>query len=179
MKTLSIIVLALFLVSCSSKNLTRGKAAELIQPKYPRNIDWPIFTTDPKDVIKFLPTKLEEEGYVIIKEKIVEGGWRRPYIFFTDKSKSYLLETPEYDRSSGIQRVKVAEQYFSEITGVRMVKDGQKAIVEYSVINKNVTPFAQVSALKIVPTENCKAYFALYDDGWRLIDKFDPDFKGE
>lgn len=176
MKVLSFIVAAFLLVSCGSKKLTREKAAELIKAEYPRTIDWDIYTADPKHAARALDTKLEEEGYITLKRKQTLAEMGSPFIFFTDKAKPYLLETPEKDKKIDIQKVKLAEQHFNEITGMQILKNDKKAIVEYTVVYKNVTPFVAISNLKIEPKVDKKAYFALYDDGWRIVDKPDLDF---
>lgn len=176
MRILSFIVVALLLISCGSKKLTREKAAELIKAKYPRTIDWDVYTADPKHARWVLESKLEQDGYVTLKTKQTFAEIGDPFIFFTDKAKPFLMDTPEKDKKYHIQKVKLAEQHFDEITGMQLLKNDQKAIVEYTLVYKNVSPFVAISTLKIVPKENRKAYFALYDDGWRLVDKPDLDF---
>ncbi|MFX1705731.1 hypothetical protein PV783_17315 [Chitinophaga sp. CC14] len=176
MKTLSFIVAAILFISCGSKKLTREHAAELIKAKYPVTIDWDIYTADPDHAARALDTKLEQEGYITLKRKQTLAEMGTPFIFFTDKAKPYLMETPEKDKKIMVQKVKLAEQHFGEITGMQMLKNDKKAIVEYTYVYKNVTPFVAISNLKIEPKESRKAYFALYDDGWRIVDKPDLDF---
>ncbi|MFB6457066.1 hypothetical protein ACE38W_17480 [Chitinophaga sp. Hz27] len=176
MKALSILVLGLFLVSCGSKKLSREKAAELIQARYPYTIDWNIYTANPEEAAKLIDTDLEKEGFVTVKHKVSYEELGSPIVTFTDKSKPFLLETSEKDKKIHMQRVKLAEQHFDAITGMRLLKNDTKAIVEYTLVYKNVSPFVPISTLKIEPKLNRKAYFALYDDGWRIVEQPDLDF---
>ncbi|MEC5143206.1 hypothetical protein [Chitinophaga sp. 212800010-3] len=176
MRTLLLILAIAFLSACSSKKLGREQAAEIIKKAYPRTIDWDIYTADPQSAAKALNTKLEQDGYIIIQKKQSLADIGNPFISFTEKSKPYLMETPEKDKAINVQKVKLAEQHFKEVTGMQLLSNDKKAIVEYTVIYQNVTPFVPLSTLKIEPELKRKAYFALYDDGWRIVEKPDIDF---
>src|SRR5690606_8387929 len=92
-----------------------------------------------------------------------------PIIQFTDKARLYLLETSEKDKSYKIQKVKVADEDITEVTGVQMSGDGKTATVEYSVSYKNVTDFAALlPKTDFTKPATKRAEVALYDDGWRL-----------
>ncbi|SJZ68073.1 hypothetical protein SAMN04488128_1011173 [Chitinophaga eiseniae] len=164
------------LMACGTKKLTREQAAELIKKAYPNTVDWNIYTADPQEAAKALDTKLEAEGYITIQRKQSLAEIGNPFIFFTEKSKPFLLPTPEKDKELKIQKVKLAEQHFNRVTGMQLLKNDKKAIVEYTVVYKNVSPFVPLSTLEIEPELKRKAYFALYDDGWRIVDKPDMDF---
>ncbi|RAJ80107.1 hypothetical protein CLV59_105214 [Chitinophaga dinghuensis] len=176
MRTLLFILAIASLTACSSKKLSREQASEIIKKAYPRTIDWDVFTADPQVAAKALSTQLEQDGYITIQRKQTLSEMGNPFISFTEKSKPYLLATPEKDKAYKIQKVKLAEQHFNSITGMQLLSNDKKAIVEYTVVYKNVTPFVPISTLKIEPELKRKAYFALYDDGWRIVEKPDMDF---
>ncbi|QJB29912.1 hypothetical protein HF329_00750 [Chitinophaga oryzae] len=176
MRTLLFILTVAIFSACSSKKLSREQASELIKKAYPRTVDWDIYTADPQTAAKALDTKLEQDGYITIQRRQSLSEIGNPFISFTEKAQPFLLATPEKDKDIKVQKVKLAEQHFKEITGMQLLSNDKKAIVEYTVVYKNVTPFVPISTLKVEPELKRKAYFALYDDGWRILEKPDMDF---
>jgi len=179
-------ILCLFITiyaSCSSSGLSREKAFAIIQKEmgYPKVSDWEIFTGDPKHAQKFLEAGLEQQGYGVVRktERLMDMG--KPYITLTEKSKEFWLPTKEEDKKYAIQLVRIAEETLVAVTGVKMLSSGKKAIVEYTTEFKKVTPFAALLPVPVTPDKaNAnKAYFSLYDDGWRLEQKPDMDFMVE
>ena len=171
MQTTFYALIALLLVSCGSQQLTKEKAAEIISQKYPKTIDWEVFTADPKHAARALESKLEDEGYITITktQSLTDAG--KPFISFTDKAGPYLLSVTDKDKEYSIQRVKVGELHFKEITDIQEQADGQQAIVEYTVENLHTTPFAQLSHYKLEGVKKEQAKFALTDDGWKMVEK--------
>lgn len=175
-KVLYLILVTVFVTSCSSNKFTREKAAELIKKNYPQVSDWDIYCGDPQFAKKVLDTDLEKDGYLTVKrtQKFSEIG--QPWIIFMDKAKPYFLTTPPEDKKSEIQKVKVADIEFREVTGMKLLADNKKAIVEYTALYKNITPFAILSKVDDKKELRRTAYFSLYDDGWREEKKPDLDF---
>lgn len=162
-----------FFTACSSDKLDRGKALKLIQDKklYPKVIDYEIYTADPVEAKKMLDAGIEKEGIVTVQrtQGLMDIG--EPIILFTNKAKPYLLPISSEDRKSKVQRVKIADEDLEGITGVQLLESEKKAVVEYRTSYKNITPFSLLISLKSGQTNTHKAYFSLYDDGWRLVTK--------
>jgi hypothetical protein len=163
------------LTACSNdnKNLSREEAMNLLkrQTSYPKVVDYEIFCGDPAFAKKVLDAGLEEQGLLTVQrtQKLSEVG--SPMIQLSAKAEPYLLPTPEKDKSINIQRVKLAEEQLKEVTGIKMMDDGKSAVAEYTTTYKNVTPFSWLVNTDFSKEDAHEAYFALYDDGWRLEKK--------
>ncbi len=174
-------VFAIALSSCSSSELSRPNALELIKKeyKYPITTDWAIFTGDPAHAKKLLDAGLEQEGYVVVQrtQKMKDTG--KPWISFTDKATQFLLPIKEEDKKYAIQKVRTGEEDIIAITGIKMLSKGRKAVVEYTTQYEQLTPFAVLAHLQANKPNTRTAYFSLYDDGWRVERKPGLDFMGE
>lgn len=165
------------LTACSddNKELGRDEAMNLIkqQTSYPKVIDYDIFCGDPEFARKVLDAGLEEQGLLTVQrtQKFSEIG--SPIIQLSAKAEPYLLPTPEKDKSINVQKVKLAEEQLKEVTGIKMMDDGKSAVAEYTTAYKNVTPFSSLVNTDFSKENTHQAYFALYDDGWRLEKKKD------
>jgi hypothetical protein len=88
--------------------------------------------------------------------------WFIVAISITETGKPYLIQ-----ENSGSYTVNLWETDINEITGIQEMQENKTTVVNYSISNKNITPFGEifndcnVSASK---TSN----FSLYDDGWRI-----------
>jgi hypothetical protein len=60
------------------------------------------------------------------------GDIGSPLIDFTDKAKAYLLPTPQDDKASKIQKVKLADEELVEVTGIKTGQSGKDATVCHS-----------------------------------------------
>jgi hypothetical protein len=87
---------------------------------------------------------------------------------FTDKAKPYLLSTPEAYKKSLIQKVKIADEDLVDVSGIHMNEGDKNAVAEYTTSYKNVNDFAPLVNKDYKKQETKKAYFVLYDDGWKL-----------
>lgn len=158
--------------ACSSDKLDRDKALQLIQEKklYPKVISYNVFTADPIYARRMLDAGLESSGLLTVQrtQKLIDVG--KPIIAFTDKAKPYLLPTPEEDREDNIQLIKIADEELEDIIGVQLLDGDKQAVVEYKTSYKNITPFSTLSRLRLNEKNIHKAYFSLYDDGWRVKD---------
>lgn len=160
------------LTACSNdnKNLSREEAMNLLkqQTTYPKVVDYDIFCGDPAFARKVLDAGLESQGLLTVQrtQKLNELG--KPIIELSPKAEPYLLPTPEKDKSINIQKVKLAEEQLKEVTGIKMMDDGKSAVAEYTTNYKNITPFSSLVNTDFSKEDTHQAYFALYDDGWRL-----------
>jgi len=163
------------LTACSNdnKDLNREEAMNLLkqQTEFPKVVDYDLFCGDPVFARKVLDAGLETQGLLMVQrtQKISDVG--KSIIQLTDKAQPYLLPTPEKDKSINIQKVKLAEEGLKEVTGIKVLDDGKSAVVEYTTAYKNVTPFAALVDTDFKKEQTRQAYFAFYDDGWRLEKK--------
>lgn len=172
MKKLAIFVTiyTVILGGCTSKELSREEAFRLIQQgkRYPQLLDYDIYCGDPQHAKKVIDVGLEAQGLVTVQRTQKLGEIGSPLIHFTDKAQSYLLATSESDKSSNIQKVKLADEELVEVTGIKTGQSGKDAVAEFTTAYKNLTPFSVLVPANFKQQATRKANFALYDDGWRL-----------
>ncbi len=150
----STIILSIFfllIVGCTSnKELSREEAFQLLQQskQYPQLIDYDIYCGDPQQAKKVVDAGLESSGLLTVQRTQKLGDAGSPLIHFTDKAQAYLLPTPESDKSSNIQKVKLADEELVEVTGIKTGQSGKDAVVEYTTTYKNLTPFSV-----LIPTD--------------------------
>ena len=169
MKTVSVLGLAiLFLASCSQVKLEKEEAASVIRAAkdYPKVYEYEINMTDPASAKKLLDAGLETEGLVTVDrtQKLKDAG--QPIVHFTEKAKPYLIRIdPKYDN---VQVVKVADIDLGEITGIQVLENEKSATVEYTLVYKNITPFAKLIVRDLTKPEIQRARLSLFDSGWKL-----------
>lgn len=88
--------------------------------------------------------------------------WTSVEVSLTEIGNKYLVQKKE----SSFE-VNLWETDINEITGIQEMKDQKTATVEYTISNKNITPFGSVFSDKNKVRQK-SAYFSLYDDGWRI-----------
>ena len=177
---------AIFLVSCSNKNLSRGQAAELIS----RSLKLPEvktvelrksfvkkFWSDPSSMpavfagnaneyseAKTKLDELEAKGLISVGEtkEHRNGGGNFLYatVKLTDAGRKYLVKETDF-----AYQVKTGEIVFGEVTGVQIHEQFKVAEADYTLKWANMTPFG--SSVSTQPI-NRKASFGLFDDGWRI-----------
>lgn len=88
--------------------------------------------------------------------------WTSVKVSLTDEGKKYLVQD---NGKSYI--VKLWETDINEITGIQEMKEAKIAKVDYTISNKNITPFGEIFNDKNQITIR-SVNFSLYDDGWRI-----------
>lgn len=170
-------VLLILLTACTlsgcleNKNeLNREEAMTMIKEEagFPKVIDYDIFCGDPEFARKVLDEGLEDKGFLTVQRRQKLSDVGKPIIQFSDKAEPYLLPTPGKDKSINVQKVKLAEEALKEVSGIKMTDGGKSAVAEYTTTYKNVTPFSALVNTDFKKEDTHQAYFALYDDGWRL-----------
>ncbi len=158
------------IAGCTSKELSREEAFKLLQQgkHYPQLLDYDVYCGDPQHAKKVIDAGLESIGLLTVQRTSKLGEAGSPLIHFTDKAKSYLLPTPESDKSSNIQKVKLADEELVEVIGIKTGESGKDAVVEFKAAYKNLTPFSVLVSTNFKQQPTRKANFALYDDGWKL-----------
>ncbi len=175
MKILTFVLLSAFLVSgCNSKEeLSREKAFSLINEamKFPRVIDYDVYSSDPEFAKMAIDKGLEKEGLVIVQRTQKLGDVGKPLVEFTSKAQPYLQPTSKKDKAIHVQKVKLADEDLVGVTGIKITEDGKQAVAEYTTAYKNVSGFSALTDVNFNKTAIHKANFTLYDDGWRLEKK--------
>ncbi|EOR96271.1 hypothetical protein ADIARSV_0506 [Arcticibacter svalbardensis MN12-7] len=182
MKKLLIPLICLLIAGCSSKELTREQALELIrlELKYPKVLDYDLYAGDPKYGRNVLDAGLEKEGYVKVNRTVKLGEMgTKPIVEFTHKAEPYFLPTSAKDKKIQIQKVKIADVELTAVTGLKMVNDNKNAVAEYTTTYKNLTPFSILINKKLEPVNTHKAYLSLYEDGWRIEKNPGMEFLGK
>lgn len=175
MKILTAVFVTAFLIGgCTSKEeLSREEASSLIKEamKYPRVIDYDVYSSDPEFAKMAIDKGLEKEGLVTVQRTQKLGDVGKPLVQFTSKAQPYLLSTPEKEKAIHVQKVKLADEDLVEVTGITIMEDGKQAVAEYTTAYKNVSGFSALTDINFNKTATHKANFTLYDDGWRLEKK--------
>ncbi len=94
--------------------------------------------------------KHEDNGLVWVFKSAVLTNEGKKYFVSEDDSK-YIIKSSDID--------------FGEITGIQTNEQFKSAHVNYTLIRKNISPFAKRISQSPI---NKQATFVLYDDGWRL-----------
>lgn len=169
------VIVCLLAVGCSSNELSREQAFEMIKSNYPKMRDIEIYIADPGFAKRLLDAGLETDGYVTVQrtQKLADVG--EPLVQFTEKAQEFLL--PEEKTSeSWKKKALLFEEDIVEVTGIKRSQDNTKAVVEYTTKYTKTSPFIALTKIEPEKTTTRKAYFALYDDGWRLEEKPGADF---
>ena len=172
-KVIIIFLIASLIGGCNSKKeLSKEEASKIIKQenKYPRVIDYEIYCSDPVYVKKVIDAGLEQQGLVTVQRNQQLKDVGKPLIEFTDKAKPYLLPTSDEDKKTDIQKVKIADEELVDVTNIQTMEDGKKAIAEYTTAYKNISGFSALTKINNQSATH-KAYFSLFDDGWKLEKK--------
>jgi hypothetical protein len=157
----------LVLHSCSNGTLTEGKAAEILQVRYPKNRTSNIQISN-RGLSPFVSQELkfmESRGlatYTFIPPGTPGYGC---YGQLTQNGAKYL------DRviSNEFVSMVIAKIGFDKITGIREIPQQNAAEIDYTETVTEITPIGEMySDLKMGQTYSQKAVFVKYGDGWRL-----------
>ncbi|MET4082960.1 hypothetical protein ABIB40_002927 [Pedobacter sp. UYP30] len=168
----NLLIFALLIVSCKSNETLDSKTAlELIQKgkEYPKVVDYEIYTADPQEAKRMLDLGSEKSGMLKVQLTQASKDIGEPFITFTDKASLYLLPQTADDKGSKVQRVKVAEEVVNAVTNIDIQEDGKSAVVTYEISFKNLTPFSELSRMKLDRTRSLKANLIFDDKEWSLV----------
>lgn len=187
-----LIISVLFLssiVGCSQGNdLSRSMAKDLIlsNSEYPKEITMKILveysTQAPSLPIETYANELKRLGGLanaeISKQQDSFAGLLTHTtikVTLTDKGKKYIRGETESGGSRTWLPVLLYTASFGEVTGLMFMNEEKtSAVAEYTELNEP-SPFALIEeilyqgAYKQPETVNKKAYFQMYDDGWRVV----------
>lgn len=168
--------------SCTSNELTRSKAEQLIKEKfqYPRDMSFQACTTrvavsnDPGYAHRIALyndyfNRLQDIGVLTYTTDLsVVPGFTTFLAKFTDKGNPFVAG-PEKQGSTGVSErlvdVKIGYLSFDKITGIVEQKVFNITEVQYTE-KVELTPFGQI--LDMQQVFNKTATFTKYDDGWRI-----------
>jgi hypothetical protein len=170
--TIIVSIFYVLIVACSSnKELTREEAFRQIQQgkHCPQLLDYDIYCGDPQYAKKVVDAGLEAQGLLTVQRAQKLGDIGSPLIQFTEKAGPYLLPTPESDKSSNIQKVKIADEDLVEVTDIKTGQSGKGAVVEFTTGYKNLTPFSVLVPADFKQHQTRRANFALYDAFLRTL----------
>lgn len=175
MKKLSIAILSLVLIGCSSNELNREKAKEMIEIEfgfpYVETVKLKSATRQ-KDINGRLK-ELLNDGYISINYLRSNSFGGSDRIKLTDKGKIYFLEKKngQFIMASNEMRIK-------EVSGIKFNENKTSAKVEYIAERYNVTPFGRDKYYNYNngDTKKGNLTFEKYDDGWRVLNG--NNFKG-
>ena len=165
-------VLPILFAGCGAKQPSKPEAAQLLQEKYPRIIDLPVYAGDPKSAILLQDAGLDAEGYVTTK-KTKKLGDTTGWVSFTEKAAPYLLETAVEDRRHHIQKVKAGEEQLADVIAVEQDGADQTATVLYTT-RIATTPFGKLIKLSNGAVKQHRVALIRYDDAWHLQEKAAP-----
>ena len=173
-KALMILLLpCLLMAGCGSKKLDKKIVFGLLQKQipFPRTLDYDIYCSDPEYAHRLLNAGLEKDGLVNVqqKQKLIDVG--NPLISFTEKAQPYLLPTPEKDRASEVQKVKLADEELTEILSIQENEANKTAVVEYTTAYKNISPFSTLVNIDFKVPKKHTIYLSLHDDQWHIQKK--------
>lgn len=166
-KNTLLLITSLLILSCSDK-LDRDKASEIIIKHYeypntetvtiPTYIKYSkLFSDLQKDIADSLLTQeISGRGFGVygIMQATV-------HLELTEKGKKYVDDTTD-------NSVILNERVFKEITGIKFLDKETKAIIDFTAIRKNITPFGEHRDYKDGDEVKYSIPFSLYDDGWRI-----------
>ena len=157
------------LSSCKSGNLGREEINRLLLEgkAYPKVVEYRIFCGNNETAEEMHNLGLDRQGLVVVQLKHTLDDVGRPLINFTEKAKPFLLKTPRVHESIDVQYVKLADEYFGEVTNVTTNAKGDRAEVEFTTSLKNKTPFIDMSKENRDDIQTRITYFSLTSDGWK------------
>jgi hypothetical protein len=161
--------LLVFTAGCGTEQLSKPEVAKILQQKYPRVIDLPIYAGDPKIAVRLQDAGLDAEGYVTTR-KTKKLGDTTGWVSFTEKAMPFLLETPADDRRHNIQNIKAGEEQLAEIISVQQEETDKTATVVYTT-RISTTPFGKLIKLSDGAVKQRSATLIRYEDTWHLKEK--------
>ena len=169
----SFAIIAIIMIACNTNTLDRQTAIDLItkEYQYPKVLEHSVFCNDPVHLQRILKTDLEDQGFVILKRTRKLKDFKSPLITFTETAKPYFLHVSIEEKEIDVQKLKIADEDFLEITDLKINDGGRNAVVDYKTIYKNITPMEALLAKPLPSEVQRQAYFSLTDKGWIIIEK--------
>lgn len=164
--SISILLMLAVCAGCSTKELDRTEAKELITAyyEYP-NVEVLVFNSLMGYASEY--SWLLEEGYLFghrdaFHMQITQAG--KPYEFPSCNGNGWCFAT-------NMRR-------FKEVTGIKYENpDKSKAVIEFTVERYNITPFGKQKKFTEGETVSYHVVVERYDDGWRITTPKEKNYK--
>jgi hypothetical protein len=163
------------LLGCNSNKLTRIKAKNLLVEAFglpksesveiKKKYDY-MLNSWPKEMLYALQSKgliaLVDTMEVAVAED--STGRAEPYkiVKLTDEGKKYLIED---DVLAGYYNLRSCDVAFGEVTGIQFQEHDKVAVVSYTIIRSNISPFGNNL---LQGTDVQTATLSLESDGWKI-----------
>ncbi len=121
---------------------------------------------------------LTTQGLVTAKLTPTTDDIGKPILFFTEKAEPYLLATSDTLKSFYYQKVKVADEVFGEVLRIQYDKVARRAIITYTTVLTNMTPFAPLVRYDLNAMRVRETSFIQTKNGWqweKKIKKLNPN----
>lgn len=186
-----VFIVAILFTGCGPR-LSRAKAKEIISKhfKYPLSATLEINLDSPCYFMGWYPGSYNLFGSHKPCDLIVEDSRyvRSAHPWSVGLKNKGLMELAPYEGSDGALGIiasltkeglkysteagliKMADEEFLEVTGIKFAGDNKEAIVEYTWKYSNQTPFTKGTKYDDVKPKSSTATLALYDDGWRVTE---------
>lgn len=174
MKSILFLLLTSTVVAgCGVQELRKEDVAAMICKKlqFPKTFSYEINRIDPASAEKLISLGLEAQGLVSVKKILRLDEIGKPIIKFAEKAKPFLLPTPDDKNPDDVQVVKVADIDFAEVTVLKLESQLNLARVDYTIVYKNITPFAALIKKDLTKPEFRSAILRKHATaGWVLTD---------
>ncbi|MGN6492242.1 MAG: hypothetical protein ACTHLE_09630 [Agriterribacter sp.] len=167
---LCLLLISTVVAGCGVRELRNEDVAKMIRKKlkFPQTFSYEINKADAGSAKNLMTAGLEAEGFVSIKKILTLDEIGKPIIQFTEKSEPFLLPTPAGKSADKVQVVKVADIEFDEVTFLRLETQFNFARVKYTLVYKNITPFAVLIKKDLTKPELRHAVLTKHSTGWVL-----------
>lgn len=111
---------------------------------------------------------LKSKGLVTLEPYAGKDGSRGVVASLSKEGMKYAI---------GAGLIRMADEEFLDVTGIKFSGDNKQAGVEYTWRYINQTPFAKGTKFDDTTTHKAKVTLTLYDDGWRVSDRAEIEYE--
>lgn len=175
-KLLYLILISLFMVSCSNNELTKEEAKKIIEQYYQLPFQTKIAIDKRYEDYGWPPEKyrqLSNMGLIILKETNTSIFVKTFEISVTENAREYWLQNGVLNQApEGNQLIIVFKGYLVELKDLSVSSKAKENTAEAEVILgiSNISPIQEVFS----PLESTEIkqtiYFKLYNDGWKVVE---------
>lgn len=157
----------LFLTGCVGGFDARDAEKILTDAKvYPQAVEFRMFCNSDEHVQLAIDKGLVNDTLVTVQHRHTLQDMGKPLIYFTAKAAPYLIATDDTLRSIDVQRVRMAEEKFGHVRKIEINPKGDKAVVDYTVLMINPTPFIVLYDQKVEGEHNRRTFFTMKHQIW-------------
>lgn len=163
-----ILLLSSLFAIASCSELSHGDVEKILNEEmaYPAMVEIRIYTNDDQTAQEVIDKNLVKDGLVKAQIKHTREDYGKPLIYFTERAQPYLLATDDTLKSIDVQRVKVADEVIAHIRNVEVSPAGDKAVVDYTTVMANQTPFIVLYKSSIEGELKRRTFLTRKGDRW-------------